>query len=74
MFGRDTDTPRPKKPFELRPLRTTTIDEVLTPIPELGTQDPLLRILFLGDKSRSDRYTPRHRRTIQKSGRRRLHL
>jgi len=40
MFGRDTYTPKPKKPFEPRPRRTTSIEEVLTPIPELGTQEP----------------------------------
>jgi len=40
MFGRDTHTPKPKKPFELRPLRTISINEVLTPIPELVTQEP----------------------------------
>jgi len=41
MFGLDTHTPKPKKPFERRPLRTTSIDQVLKPdIPEIGTQDP----------------------------------
>jgi len=40
MFGRTTHTPEPKKPFEQRPLRTISIDKVLTPIPELGTQEP----------------------------------
>jgi len=42
MFGRDTHTSKSKKkkPFEPRPLRTISIDEVLTPIPELGTQEP----------------------------------
>jgi len=40
MFGRDTHTPKPKKPFEPRPLSTISIDEVLTPIPELGTHKP----------------------------------
>jgi len=40
MFGRDTHTPKPKKPFEPRPLRAISIDEVLTPTPELGTQEP----------------------------------
>jgi len=40
MFGRDTHTPKPKKPFEPTPLRTIAIHEVLTPIPELGTQEP----------------------------------
>jgi len=39
MFGRDTHTPKPKKPLP-RPLRTISINEVLTPIPELGTQEP----------------------------------
>jgi len=40
MFGRNTHTPKPKKPFEPRPLKTITIDEVLTLIPEVGTQEP----------------------------------
>jgi len=40
MFCRDTHTPKTQKPFEPRPLRTLSIDEVLTPIPELGTQEP----------------------------------
>ena len=40
MFGRDTHTPKPKKPFEPRPKKPVSIDEVLTPIPELGTQEP----------------------------------
>ena len=40
MFGRETHTPKPKKPFEPRPTRTISIAEVLTPIPELGTQEP----------------------------------
>jgi len=40
MFGRNTHTPKPTKPFEPRPLRTISIEEVLTPIPELGTQEP----------------------------------
>jgi len=42
MFGRDTHTPKTKKekPFEPRPVRTITINEVLTPIPELGTSEP----------------------------------
>jgi len=41
MFGRDTHTlKKPKKPFEPRPLRTISINEVLAPIPELGTQEP----------------------------------
>jgi len=40
MFGRDTHTHEPKKPFEPRPFRTISINEVLTPIPELGTQEP----------------------------------
>jgi len=39
MFGGDTHTPKPKKPFEPTPLRTISIDEVLTPLPELGTQE-----------------------------------
>jgi len=46
MFCRDTHTPKPKKPFEPRPLRTITIDEVLTPIPELGTQEPYHQSYF----------------------------
>ena len=40
MFGSDTHTPKPKNAFEPRPLRTISIDEVLSPIPELGTQEP----------------------------------
>jgi len=40
MFGRDTHTPKPKKPFLPRLLRTSSIAEVLTTIPELGTQEP----------------------------------
>jgi len=40
MFGRETHTRKPRKPFEPRPLRTISIDEVLTPTPELGTQEP----------------------------------
>jgi len=40
MFGTDTHTRKPKKPCEPRPLRSILIDEVLTPIPELGTQEP----------------------------------
>jgi len=40
MFGSDTHTPKPKKPFEPRPLRTVPIDEILTPLPELGTREP----------------------------------
>jgi len=39
MFGRDTHTPKPKKPFEPRPKKTVSIDKVLTPIAELGTQE-----------------------------------
>jgi len=47
MFGRDTHTPKPKnKPFEPRPLRTISIDEVLTPIPELGTREPYYESYF----------------------------
>ena len=46
MFGRDTNTPQLKKPFEPRPLRTISIDEVLTPIPELGTQEPYHQSYF----------------------------
>jgi len=42
MFGRDTHTPKHKKPFEPRPLKTASIEQVLNPtdIPELGTQEP----------------------------------
>jgi len=42
MFGRDTYTPKPETLFELRPLRTTSIDEVLnwTEIPQLVTEEP----------------------------------
>jgi len=40
MFGRNTHTLKLTKPFEPRPLRTISIEEVLTPIPELGTQEP----------------------------------
>ena len=40
MFGRDTHTPKPKKPLEPRPLRTISINEVLTPTPEFATQEP----------------------------------
>ena len=40
MLGRDSHTPKPKKPLDPRPLRTISSDEVLTPIPELGTQEP----------------------------------
>ena len=46
MFGRDTHTPKPKKPFAPRPLRTISIDEVLTAIPELGTQEPYYECYF----------------------------
>jgi len=46
MFGRDTHTPKPTKPFEPRPLRTISIQEVLTPIPELGTQEPYYESYF----------------------------
>jgi len=46
MFGRDTHTPKPKKPFEPRPLRTISIDEVLTPTPELGTLEPYHQSYF----------------------------
>jgi len=48
MFGRNTHTSKPKKPFEPRPLRTISIDAVLTPIPELGTQDPCHESYFWG--------------------------
>ena len=37
MFGKETHTP---KTFEPRPTRTISIAEVLTPVPELGTQEP----------------------------------
>jgi len=40
MLGRETHTPKPKKPFEPRPLRSISINEVLTPIPELWTKEP----------------------------------
>jgi len=40
MFGIDSHTPKPKKPFEPRLLRTVSIHEVLTPTPELGPQEP----------------------------------
>jgi len=40
MFGRDTQTPKAKKAFEPRPTRTTSIEEVLSPLRELGTQEP----------------------------------
>jgi len=46
MFGRNTYTPKPKKPFAPRPLRTISIDEVLTPIPELWTQEPYNQSYF----------------------------
>jgi len=48
MFGRDTYTPKPDTPFEPRPLRTTSIDQVLNPtdIPELGTQQPFNESYF----------------------------
>jgi len=46
MFGRDTNTPKLKKPFEPRPLRTISIDEVLTPIPALGTQESSQEFYF----------------------------
>jgi len=46
MFGRDTHTPNPKKPFEPRPVRTIGIDEGLTHIPELGTREPYYESYF----------------------------
>jgi len=46
MFGRDTHTPKPTKPFELRPLRTISIQEVFTPITELRTQEPYYQSYF----------------------------
>jgi len=46
MFGRNSHTPKPKKPFQLRPVRNTTRDEVFTPIPELGTHEPYYESYF----------------------------
>jgi len=46
MFGRETHTPKPEKPFEPGPTRTISIAEVLTPIPELGTQEPYYESYF----------------------------
>jgi len=46
MFGRETHTPKPTKPCEPRPLRTISIEEVLTPIPELGTHEPYYESYF----------------------------
>jgi len=46
MFGRDTLTPKPKKAFEPRPWRTIAIDEVHTPIPQLGTPEPYYESYF----------------------------
>ena len=46
MFGRDTHNPKPTKPFEPRPPRTISIQEVLTPITELGTQEPYYESYF----------------------------
>jgi len=46
MFGSDPHTPKPKKPFEPRPLTTILIDEVLTPIPELETEEPYHECYF----------------------------
>jgi len=46
MFGRDTHTPKLKKPFEPRPLMTISIDELLTLIPELGTQEAYYEFYF----------------------------
>jgi len=46
MFGRDTHTPKPKKPCEPRPLSIISIEEVLTPLPELATQEPFYESYF----------------------------
>ena len=46
MFGGDTHTPKPEKPFQPRTLRTISTDEVLTPISELGTQAPYYESYF----------------------------
>jgi len=46
MFGRDTNTHKLKQPFEPRLLRAISIDEALTPIPELGTQEPYYESYF----------------------------
>ena len=46
MFGRDTHTPKPTKPFEPRPLRTISIQEVLIHITQLGTQEPYYESYF----------------------------
>jgi len=46
MFGRDTHTAKLEKPFEPTPLRTISIGEVLTPIPELGTHEPYYESYF----------------------------
>jgi len=46
MFGRNTHTHKRKKTFEPRPLRTISIDKVLTPRPELGTQEPYYESYF----------------------------
>jgi len=42
MFGRDTDTPKPNTLFEPQPLRTTSIDQVLSSTKDLdeGKLDP----------------------------------
>jgi len=49
MFGRATQTHKPKEnPFEPRPVRTVSLTEVLTRIPELGTQEPYLESCFWG--------------------------
>jgi len=40
MFGTVTHTPKATKPLEPRPTKTISIQEVLTPIPELGTPEP----------------------------------
>ena len=46
MFGRDTHTPKLEKPFEPRPTKTISIEDVRTPIPELATQEPYYESYF----------------------------
>jgi len=46
MVGRDAYTPKSETLFEPRPLRTISIEEALTPIPELGTQEPYYESYF----------------------------
>jgi len=43
MIVRETHTPKPEKPFEQRPTKTISIDEVLA---ELGTQEPYHQSYF----------------------------